>query len=102
MFEPEVFRKRMYCIEERTCDTLPPLVTPLPRSFRKLVLRCKLGFIGFRIQFIRNQFIRKSLAIKTYKHKLLKWSGYTPFKPSFKTTVEVYISLKTNILSDQG
>jgi len=41
MFEPEVFRKQMHCIEESTCDIagtfrrlencapLPPLVTPL-------------------------------------------------------------------------
>ena len=60
MFEPEVFRKQMYCIEERTCDTVgtfwrpsqsfgargivprcPPLVTPL---IRRLMQKWK--FLG--------------------------------------------------------
>jgi len=52
MFEPEVFRKQTYCIEESTCDIvgtfrrapqrfspLPPLLTPL-LSFTYFLLLC--------------------------------------------------------------
>jgi len=41
MFEPEVFRKQMYCIEESTCDTVGTFWRP-SQSFgaRGIVPRC--------------------------------------------------------------
>jgi len=50
MFEPEVFRKQMYCNEESTCNIAgtfwrpgnhAPLVTPLVTPFHALCFRCK-------------------------------------------------------------
>ena len=44
MFEPQVFRKQMYCIEESTCDVVktfrrPGNCAPCPPSLRRWLLR---------------------------------------------------------------
>jgi len=46
MFEPEVFRKQMYCIEESTCDIVGPFRRPgncasLITPFSHVFINCK-------------------------------------------------------------